>query len=119
MVKMVNFVLCAFYHNFITFKILFIFKGEEREKERKRNMDMRNIYPILLVLVPTRDQTCNPGMCPNWESNRRPFTLQDNDQPTEPQWSGQQQFEKIYNLSPIDVSHIDVSLPLFLSSLPP
>ena len=33
------------------------------------------------------DQTCNPGMCPNRESNQGPFTLQDDTQPTEPHWS--------------------------------
>ena len=37
----------------------------------------------------TRDQTRNPGMCPDRESNLRPFALQDDTQPTVPQWSGQ------------------------------
>ena len=32
---------------------------------------------------------CNPGMCPDWELNWRPYALQDDTQPTEPHWSGQ------------------------------
>ena len=27
-------------------------------------------------VVPTGDLACNPGMCPDWESNQRPFGLQ-------------------------------------------
>ena len=27
----------------------------------------------LLVFTPTEDQTCNLGICPDWESNPRPF----------------------------------------------
>ena len=34
------------------------------------------------------DLACNPGMCPDLESNRRPFLLQDKAQPTEPYQSG-------------------------------
>ena len=41
-----------------------------------------------LIRAPSRDQTCNPGMCPNWESNRRLFALTADAQPTEPDRSG-------------------------------
>ena len=27
-------------------------------------------------VVPTGDLACNPGMCPDWESNQRPFGSQ-------------------------------------------
>ena len=27
-------------------------------------------------VAPTGDLACNPGMCPDWESNRQPFGLQ-------------------------------------------
>ena len=33
----------------------------------------RHIDWLTLVWALTRDQTCNPGMCPDWESNLRPF----------------------------------------------
>ena len=41
-----------------------------------------------LVCTPT----CNPGMCPHWESNQQPFALRDKAQPTEPHRSGQDTF---------------------------
>ena len=31
---------------------------------------------------PTGDLACNPGMCPDWESNQRPFGLQTHAQST-------------------------------------
>ena len=54
-------------------KILFSERGEGREKERERNI---NWLPVLQPL--TRDQTRNPGVCPDWESNQQPFALQNN-----------------------------------------
>lgn len=33
---------------------------------------------------PTKDRACTPGMCPDTESNRQPFSAQDKAQPTEP-----------------------------------
>ena len=49
-------------------------------------------------LPPTCPQpgTCNPGMCPDQESNQQPLALQDNAQPTLPHWSGLCLFLKIY-----------------------
>ena len=44
---------------------LFFESGERGEKERERNIDH----------LPTGDLACNPGVCPDWESNllvRRP-----------------------------------------------
>ena len=37
---------------------------------------------------PTRDLACNPDMCPDWESNRRPFYSQASTQFTEPHQLG-------------------------------
>ena len=37
---------------------------------------------------PTGDQAHNPGMCPDWESNWRPFGLQADAQSTEPDQPG-------------------------------
>ena len=55
--------------------------GREGEKEGEKH------WPIASFMHPNWDWTCNPGMCPDWESNRRPFALQDDTQPTEPHWS--------------------------------
>ena len=44
----------------------------------------RNSDHLPLVCAPTRDGSCNPGMCPDWELDQRPFDLQDDAQPTEP-----------------------------------
>ena len=41
---------------------LFLERGEGREKER-------NINVWLPLASPTGDLACNPGMCPDWESN--------------------------------------------------
>ena len=67
---------------------LFLERGEGRKKEWERNIDVRNINLLPLVHAPTRDQTCNPGTCPDGKSNWWPFTLWNNAQPTEPHCSG-------------------------------
>ena len=37
---------------------------------------------------PTGDMACNPGMCPDWESNQRPLGSQAGAQSTEPHQQG-------------------------------
>ena len=55
------------------------------EKEKDRNIDVREIHPSVASRTPpTGDPACNPGMCPNWESNRWPFGSQASTQTTEP-----------------------------------
>ena len=39
-------------------------------------------------MPPTGDLARNPDMCPNWELNRRPFSLQAGAKPTEPHQPG-------------------------------
>ena len=51
------------------FLSLTVERGEGREKERERIIDVRNIDRLPLAHSPTGDQTHNPGMCPDWESN--------------------------------------------------
>ena len=41
-----------------------------------------------LQRAPTGDQTHNPGICSDWESNLQPFALWYDTQPAEPHWSG-------------------------------
>ena len=43
---------------------------------------------VATCMLPTRDLACNPGMCPDWESNQRPFVLQASAQSTEPHQPG-------------------------------
>ena len=50
--------------------IYFLERGEGREKERRRNINAREKQGSAVSCTsPNRDQTCNLGMCPDWESN--------------------------------------------------
>ena len=50
---------------------------------------MREIYQsVTSNTPPTGDLACNPGMCPDWESNQRPFRSQAGTQSTEPHQPG-------------------------------
>ena len=65
-------VLCIININFFFFKdFIYLFLEEGREKERERNI---NVW--LSLMPPTGDLACNPSMCPDWESNQRPFVSQ-------------------------------------------
>ena len=55
---------------------------------------------------PTGDLACNAGMCPDWESNLRPFGSQASIQSTAPHQPGQHFFK---NLFP---NHLSASQPL-------
>ena len=59
------------------FKIVFILlleRGKGREKERERNSNVQEIHQLFVSHTPpTGDLACNPGMCPDWESNQRPL----------------------------------------------
>ena len=46
--------------------------GRERGKEGKKHQCV-----VASRATPTGDLARNPGMCPDWESNRRPFGLQE------------------------------------------
>ena len=77
-----SFTLSRFFF-FLDFIYLLLERGEGREKARERNMGQLSVTWAL-----TREWTCKPGVCPDRESNLRPFGLQDDAQPTEPHWSG-------------------------------
>ena len=44
---------------------------------------------VASYVPPTGDVACNPGMCPDWESNLRPVGSQAGTQSTEPYQPGQ------------------------------
>ena len=54
--------------NFL-FLALILEKGEGREKERERNIDVGNVDWLPPICTLTVDGTCKPGMCPDQESN--------------------------------------------------
>ena len=49
----------------------FLERGEETEKERQKHQCV-----VASRAPPAGDVACNPGMCPDWGSNWRPFGLQ-------------------------------------------
>ena len=64
------------------------FLEREEGKERGTSMWERNIVWLPNpVCTPTGDGTCNPGLCPDQESNRLFITLQDDVHMTEPHGS--------------------------------
>ena len=60
-------------------KILFIFREGEGERQGAKHKCV-----IASCAPPTGDLAHNPGICPDWESNWRPFGLQAGTQSTEP-----------------------------------
>ena len=53
-------------------------RGREGENEGQKHQ-----YVLASCVPPTGDLNCNPGMCPDWESNWRPFGMQAGTQSTE------------------------------------
>ena len=65
---------------------LFIFREKVREEGREGKHPCERETAI--TCLTDWDPTHSPGMCLDRESNWRPFTLQEDAQPTEPHWSG-------------------------------
>ena len=59
-----------------------------RKRGRETWMWERNIHWLPLAHALTGDWAHNPGLCPDWESNQRPFALWDDAQPTQPHQAG-------------------------------
>ena len=55
----------------------------EREREGEKHQCV-----VASCIPPTEGLAHNPGMCPDWELNRRPFGSQASTQSTEPHQSG-------------------------------
>ena len=67
------------------FKVLFIYfltEGKGGRKGEKHQCVVASHVP------PSGDLTHNPGTCPDWESNQRPFGSQAGTQSTEPHQPG-------------------------------
>ena len=73
-----------FIYLFLRFN-LFIFgeRGREGERGGKKHQCM-----VASGASPTGDLACNPGICPDWESNWQPFGSQARTQSTEPPQPG-------------------------------
>ena len=65
------------------FKFMFRERGREGERVGEKHQ-----WVVASCSPPTGDLACNPGMCPEWGSNWRPFDLQAGAQPTEPHQPG-------------------------------
>ena len=61
------------------FKDYFLERGEGREKERERHI---NVW-LPLPCPPLGDLACNPGLCPDRELNQQPFGSQAGAQSTD------------------------------------
>ena len=48
-------------------------EGEQREREKERNIDVRNINRLPPIHTPTGDGTHNLDICPDRELNLQPF----------------------------------------------
>ena len=74
---------------FKDFIYLFSERGEGREKERKRNIDVCKKHQSNASSTPrTGDLIRNPGTCPDRESNQPSFGSQAHAQSTEPHQPG-------------------------------
>ena len=65
---------------------LFIFRERGREGEREGE---KHQCVVASCAPSTGDLAHNPGTCPDWELNRRPFGLQAGTQSIEPHQPGQ------------------------------
>ena len=71
----------TFFAPFLKRFYLLIFRERGREGEREGE---KLQYVVASRVPPTGDLAHNPGMCPVWESNPRPFDSQVGTQSTEP-----------------------------------
>ena len=63
--------------------LIFSERGREGEREGEKHQCV-----VASHAPPTGDLAYNPGMCPDWESNLRPFGSQASTQSTEPHHPG-------------------------------
>ena len=75
-------------------KISFIYFFRERRREEKE----RHQWVVVSCTPPTGDLAHNPGICPDWEWNQRPFGSQAGAQSTKPHKPGWSYFLGIIHL---------------------
>ena len=86
--------LCYYYdllfhwNTFNYFKIFYLFIFRERGRVGERQGEKHQCV-VASLMPPTGDLARNPGKCPHWESNWRPFDSQASAQATEPHQPGQ------------------------------
>ena len=73
--------------HFCFFKGLIYLFFRQRGREGERGGEKHQCV-IASCTPPTGDLAQNPSMCPDWESNQRPFGSQAGTQPTEPHQPG-------------------------------
>ena len=84
--EVLGFIYFLFFKYFIH---IFLDRGEGKEKQRKRNTDVWEKHrSVASHMLPNQGPNCNPGLCPDRESNQRHFALRDDSQPTEPHQPG-------------------------------
>ena len=67
----------------------FIYLFLERGEGREENIDVWETHQLVASYTPpTGDLARNPGLCPDWEFNQRPFHLQAGTQLSEPHRPG-------------------------------
>ena len=79
--RAVCFILFKIVAVFCVFLNLFIFRQRGREREREGE---KHQCVVASYVLPSGDLACNPGMCPNWESNQQLCGLQAGAQSAEP-----------------------------------
>ena len=83
----IRFVLIVF------FKKIYLFFFRERGREGEREGEKHQCV-VVSHAPPIGDLARNPGMCPDWESNRQAFGSQSSTQSTEPHQPGLSLFYK-------------------------
>ena len=72
--------------------INFLERVEGRKKDKERNTNAWEKHRLVVsYTLPTGNLAHNPAMCPDWESNRQPFSSQTGAQSTEPHQPGKNQ----------------------------
>ena len=100
---------------FKDFIYLYLERGEGSEKDREKHQ-----YAVASRAPHTGELTRDPGMCPDWEPNWRPFGSQAGTQSTEPHQPGQNAGmlnRKVILLIAIFVNIINICLLPFCSWL--
>ena len=77
----------------LRFYLFILERGKEEKKEGEKHLCVVASHVPLVG-----DLSCNPGMCPDWESNQQPFGSQASAQTTEPHQPGFFPLKKIITI---------------------